>query len=374
MALPRFAKSPGPSKLQEVPMKPAFSARSLLVLLSACLALLAATGGHAQGEPQAVILQYHHVHTATPPVTSISPADLRVHLQYLKDEGFAVLPLEQVVEALRSGAGLPDRSAVISFDDGYLSVYEAAYPLLQEFGYPFTIFVTAGLVASNSKLYASWDQLREMGEAGATLANHTVSHAYLVERTPGLDDAQWLEGVTHEIVDAEAKILAETGQSHRLLAYPYGEYDPALQDLVRQLGYVGIGQHSGPINASSDFTALPRFPFSGIYASMNTFPTKVQSLAFNVSIVEPASPVTSDRSPPAELQFSGDYRFDALNCFNNNQAMQVTAVAGAARRFRIATTVVNEARRFRYNCTAPGADGRFYWFSVPFLNPAVADY
>lgn len=345
-----------------------------LAALLASFLLLPAMPALAQGEAQAVILQYHHVSTATPPVTSISAADLRVHLQYLKDEGFSVLPLEQVVAALQGGQPLPPRSAVISFDDGYLSVYEAAFPLLQEFGYPFTVFVTAGLVTSNGKLYASWEQLREMGEHGATLANHTVTHPYLVDRAEGQSEAAWLDWVRSEIEDAEAMILAETGQSHKLLAYPYGEYDPAIQALVRELGYVGIGQHSGPINASSDFTALPRFPFSGIYASMNTFPTKVQSLAFNVVISAPQTPVTDAPSPSAELQFSGDYRLDALSCFNNNQPMQVQPVAGTPGRFRISTSVVNEARRFRYNCTAPGAEGRYYWFSVPFLNPQRADY
>lgn len=342
--------------------------RFCLLLASGCLL---AAGALAQG--QAVILQYHHVSTTTPPVTSISPAELRVHLQYLKDEGFAVLPLEQVVTTLQQGKELPQRSAVITFDDGYLSVYTEAFPLLREFGYPFTVFVTAGLVTSNGRLYASWDHLREMGENGATLANHTVTHPYLVNRTQGQSEADWLAWVRREIEDAEARILAETGQSHKLLAYPYGEYDNAIQALVRDLGYVGIGQHSGPINASSDFTALPRFPFSGIYASMNTFPTKVQSLAFDVAIVAPESLVTDEVSPSAELQFSGSYRFDALNCFNNNQPMKVERLDDTGR-FRVSTQVVNEARRFRYNCTAPGPDGRFYWFAIPFLNPQRPDY
>lgn len=348
--------------------------RSLHLLLHTLLVcLLLPVTALGQGEPQAVILQYHHVGTATPPVTSISVTDLRVHLQYLKDEGFTVLRFEDVVSALRDGKTLPQRSAILTFDDGYVSVYEAAFPLLQEFDYPFTVFVTAGLVASNGKLYASWEQLREMGEHGATLANHTVTHPYLVNRTQGQNEADWLAWVRSEIEDAEAKILAQTGQSHKLLAYPYGEYDNAIQSLVRELGYVGIGQQSGPINASSDFTALPRFPFSGIYASMNTFPTKVQSLAFNVAIVAPQSLVTSELSPSAELQFNGNYRFDALNCFNNNQPMQVVAL-DARGHFRVSTQVVNEARRFRYNCTAPGPEGRFYWFAVPFLNPQRADY
>jgi len=329
----------------------------------------------AQVNNQAVILQYHHVSSRTPASTSISAEGLRTHMQYLRDNNFEVLPLQDVVEALRTGQSLPGLTAAITFDDGYLSVYEVAYPLLEEFNYPFTIFVTAGLVSSNSALYASWAQLREMGDGplGVTLANHSMTHPYMLERLPGENDTAWLARITAEIVEAETLIESHTGQSYKLHAYPYGEYDPTIQSLVRELGYVGIGQHSGPISAASDFTALPRYPFSGIYASMNTYPVKVRSLAFNVRVVEPVSPVTSENSPAAILDFEGAYRLDALNCFNNDVPMRITQLDAVAQTYRVETEVKNQSRRFRYNCTAPGPDGRFFWYSIPWVNPDVKE-
>jgi hypothetical protein len=128
------------------------------------------------------------------------------------------------------------------------------------------------------------------------------------------------------------------------------------------------------VNARSDFTALPRFPFSGVYAALDTFAVKVDSLAFNVELVSPDSPVTDEQEPEAVLDFDGDYRFDALNCFNNNEAMQVTVEDQAEQRYRIKPVSANSARRFRYNCTAPARDGRFYWYSVTWVNPALDDY
>lgn len=347
--------------------------KQLLILTSLLMAGGLPSPAPAQGESQAVMLQYHHIDTSTPPVTSISPADFRIHMEYLRDHGFTVLPLEQVVDALRDGTVLPDRSAVITFDDGYLSVYEDAWPVLRELDFPFTVFISAGLVSSNSSLYASWAQLREMGEHGATLANHSVSHPYLLQRRQGESEAQWLEGVEREIVEAERIILEETGQSHKLFAYPYGEYDPVIQELVRALGYTGIGQHSGPINAWSDFTALPRFPLSGIYASMNTFGIKMNSLAFKLRLASPDSPITGEVSPSAVLDFEGDYRFSALSCFNNNEPMRIQAVDEDEKLYRIETDERNTSRRFRYNCTLPGENGRYYWYSVPWINPAIAE-
>ena len=337
------------------------------------LFLLVILPGMAMAQSQAVILQYHHVDNRTPPVTSLSPALFAEHMRYLADNGFVVLPLEDVISALRQNEQLPDKAAVITFDDGYLSVYEAAWPVLREYAWPFTIFISAGLVSSNSALYASWDQLREMGNNGATLANHTMTHPYFLDHPAGMSDQDWLAGIRREIEEAEAIIEMETGQSHKLLAYPYGEYNPQVKALVENLGYIGIGQHSGPVNSASDFMALPRFPFSGVYASMNSFGTKVNTLAFNARITEPASPVTNEQSPQATIAFDGEYRFDALGCFNNDQPMTIDTVNGETRQFRISTDVSNTGRRFRYNCTAPGTQGRYYWFSVPWVNPGIAE-
>ncbi|MEX2366736.1 MAG: polysaccharide deacetylase family protein, partial [Pseudohongiellaceae bacterium] len=291
----------------------------------------------------------------------------------LRDNDFVILRLEEVIDRLRNNQALPDKAAVITFDDAYRNVYEQAYPLLREYDWPFTMFITSGLVNSNPGLYANWEQLREMGGNGATLANHTVSHPYFLERQAGENESRWLERIGREITDAEQQILAETGQNHRLLAYPYGEYDPRIQELVTQLGFVGIGQHSGPVNSSSDFTALPRFPFSGIYASMNTFPVKVNSLAFNLLSESPDSPVTSESSPSAVIAFQeGDYNLEQLACYNNNQPIQVTALS-EPRTFRVETSVLNNSRRFRYNCTAPGPSGRFFWYSIDWVNPAIPE-
>lgn len=353
-----------------LPARLASAAASCLLLLTS--GAFAQEGGNGL-PPQAVILQYHHVDSRTPPSTSLPVEDFRTHMAYLRDNGFTVLRMEAVIKALQDGSPLPDRSAVITFDDAYVSVHDAALPVLREFGYPFTVFITAGLVGSNNRLYATWDQLRAMADADGTLANHSMTHPYMLERLPGEDAAAWRERQRREIEDAEALIEARTGQSHRLFAYPYGEYDPDIQQLLRELDYVGIGQHSGPISAASDFTALPRFPFSGIYASMNTFPDKVRSLAFDVRVVEPASPVTSELSPSAVLDFNGSYRFDALNCFNNNVPMRITAVDAAEGIYRVETGEENRGRRFRYNCTAPGPEGRFFWYSVPWVNSAVRE-
>ncbi len=351
-----------------------FSKPLIRLSLTLLVSLMWLTTNAQQQDSQAVILQYHHVSTDTPPITSIAPDDFQRHMDYLLTNNFNILPLEEILSSLQNGDVLPEYTAAITFDDGYLSVYTEAFPVLQALNWPFTIFVTTGLLESNPHLYANWDQIREMAANGATIANHTVSHPYFLERSQNQNDTEWLAAIREEILDAEEVILDETGQSHRMLAYPYGEFDPIIQNLVEELDFTGIAQHSGPINASSDFTALPRFPFSGIYVSMNTFPTKVKSLAFNLEESIPASPVTSERSPVAELDFSEDSQgLGQLSCFNNNERIGVERLNPEEARFSITTHIENRGRRFRYNCTAPGSDGRYYWYSIPWVNPAIPE-
>jgi len=337
------------------------------------LGTLCAFSAGSYGQSQAVILQYHHISTKMPAVTSISPVDFQAHMQYLKDHNFTVLALNTVLDALKSGEELPDRTAVLTFDDGYRSVYEQAFPELKGLGWPFTIFVTPGLVGSNASLYANWDQLREMADSGALLANHTMTHPYLLDRSPYRDEAAWLQGVRAEIETAEAQILNESGQSHKILAYPYGEFDPAIQALVTTLGYTAFAQNSGAIAPGSDFTALPRYPFSGNYASLGTFAIKVDSLAFNIRQIEPLSPVTTEQSPEAVLDFDGEYRLDALSCFHNDLPMDVVVEDALEQRYRLRSNTRSTGRRFHYNCTAPGRGGRYYWYSVLWVNPAIAE-
>ena len=327
----------------------------------------------AQANSGAVILQYHHINTRTPAVTSVSPANFQMHMEYLRDNNFQILPLELVIQTLQSGDVLPEKTAVITFDDGYRSVYEVAFPLLKSYGWPFTVFIASGLVSSNAALYSSWDQLREMGNAGATIANHTVSHLYMLDLLEGEDESAWLQRLEFEIEAAEEEIYRQTGQRHKLFGYPYGEYNIPIQELVSRLRYVGLAQHSGPINASSDFTALPRFPFSGVYASMNSYTIKVNSMAFNVSLQSPLTPITSEQSPVAVLDFDDDYNFDALSCFNNDTPMVITKEDVEGNLFRVTTEIKNLTRRFRYNCTAPGSPGRYFWYSIPWINPEVAE-
>ena len=325
-----------------------------------------------------VVLLYHHVATDTPASTSISPEDFRSHMEYLRDNGFNVVGLDAMVEALRNGDDLPDRAVAITFDDGYLSIYEEAFPMLQSFGFPFTLFLSTGPIDRQLRNYMSWEQVSEMAEAGVVVANHMVEHPHMLNRGESENDGSWIERLREELLRAEQSIVEHTGQSHRFLAYPYGEFDPAIKDMLRDLDFVGFAQNSGAIGPGSDFLALPRYPLAGSFADLESASLKFATLPFNVRIVEPESPVTDAPSPTATLQFlpaqAGSYDLGSLGCFANSQAIPMVWVDREQGILRLEPEMEFSGRRWRYLCTAPDIRSRrFHWISIQWINPAVPE-
>ncbi len=337
--------------------------RCLLAVLLLC------TGAAAQAA--GAVLLYHHVAEDTPASTSTSPTDFRAHLRHLADNGFAVMRLEAMVEALRGGRALPDRAVAITFDDGYVSIYENAFPMLREFGFPFTLFLSTAPVERGQSGYLSWAQIREMAAAGMTVANHTREHPYMLSRRDGETRARWLERRREDLLAAEAVIERETGRSHRLFAYPYGEYDPALKSLLEGLGFTGFAQNSGAVGPDSDFLALPRFPLAGAYAALDSARVKFETLPFPVRVLRPASPVTAERAPAAVLEFGpGDYDPERIACFAGGAPMAMEWLDRAAGVLRLRPERKLGGRRWHYTCTAPQpGTGRFYWHSVQWIRP-----
>lgn len=330
--------------------------------------VVAATADAAE---HGVIAVYHHVATDTPPSTSISPADFRAHLEYLRDNGFNVISLKEMIASLQEQRPLPEKAVAITFDDGYISIYETAFPMLQEFGYPFTLFVSTGPIDARQPNYMTWDQIRDMSDAGVIIANHTVEHPYLLDRESSESERAWLQRRREEILAAEATIERETGQSHRYLAYTYGEYNLALKHMLDEEGFVGLAQTSGAVGYHSDFLALPRFPLASIYANLDTASTKLESLAFNVRLVEPLSPVTQSRSPSVTLQFSpGAYNYSQIGCFANGQPLTMNWRDQEDGLLELNPQQTFNGRRWRYICTAPlPGTGRYFWYSIPWINP-----
>ncbi len=343
---------------------------ALLLLVVACTP---ASVPPASAQKHAVILMYHHVADDTPRSTSVTPAAFEAHLEYLAEHDFNVIPLPELVDALRNGQSLPARSIALTFDDAYPSVYSEAWPQLRARGWHFTVFTSTDYIDRGFGNYMTWEQLRALADAGMTIANHGRTHTNLVRMRTGMSDAEWQEAVRDEVLGAQERLQAETGTDVRLLAYPYGESDPALQRLIASLDFVALGQQSGAVGPDSHFQDLARYPISTGFSGIEEFATRVHSRPLNVDVLEPetnllgAEPVR----PVLRLALKDDIAIATVNCFaSGTGGIEIERDADEGVLVLRANNAL-PAGRSKYTCTAPvaGERGAFYWYSHLWIKP-----
>lgn len=308
-----------------------------------------------------VVLMYHRIGEESAfPSTSVSREQFEEHVSLLENGRYTVWPLDRLVEALRAGGKIPDNTVAITFDDAYRTVYETAWPRLRRAGFPFTLFASTGAIDSGAENIMSWDQLREMTEAGVTVGNHTVSHLHMT----GASRARNLD----EIRKAQKRLTDQLGQAPTLFAYPYGEMSSAVRDLVVAEGFkAAFGQHSGVSHGAGDFFFLPRFPLNYRYGDLARFRMSVNALPLPVDGITPEDPLLATNPP--NFGFSVDPTLKGLRqlaCYHS-QLGKVELTRLGERRIEIRFPGRFEQGRSRLNCTMPGPDGRWRWFGRQFF-------
>lgn len=330
-------------------------------------ALLFSLNSLAQGS--LVILQYHNVSDKTPRSTSVSLEELQAHMQWLKANNFTIKALDEAVNAVREGKLAADAyTAAITFDDSHKSVCDTAWPYLQQEKIPFTVFINSDPIARNFKSQCTTAQLKAMTESGLVIiGNHGKDHAHMTDKAPFADDDAWLAAMEEEILSAENFILKHFGKQPKLFAYPYGEYNKAIEGLLVKHSYIAFGQQSGAIGPYADFLGLPRFPLSGTYASLKTIPDKLKSLAFPATVTASSdNPVAAKNNPPTLTLNLAKTLPRNVQCFlSSGTAISVKKDNNTL--YVQAEQPLKQGRE-RYNCTSlSDNNGRYYWLSHQWL-------
>ena len=314
----------------------------------------------------AVILQYHHVDKATPASTSTTPELFAEHMKWLHDNGFQVVPLTVITDRLKKQQPMPDKTVTITFDDAYVSIYQNALPVMEKYNYPYTIFINTQAVDQRHKYTLTWKQLNELGKKGAILANHTVYHDHLVERLSNEKQGEWVKRIEDELKMAEERIKEQTSQSHKLIAWPFGETAPELEQMIIENGYVGLGQQSGAVGLLSNPAKLPRYPLGAGHGAMKNFPLKMKSLPLPVTDVQPASDIAPQNGKigPVTLKLAkGEWGASQIACYALGRTLDITWQDKKKTELEVMMPDQLPLGRSRVNCTAPGPEGRWFWFS-----------
>jgi len=307
-------------------------------------------------------LIYHRFGEDAIPSTSVRLDQFEQHIAELQSGEYSVLPLPDILAALREGKPLPPRTVAITIDDAFLSVYREAWPRLKAANLPFTLFVATDPLDEGHSGFMTWDQLREMhGADGVTIGNHGDDHDHMAARSD--------ERNRESLVRSSRRFAEELGAAPQIFAYPFGEYGAALKTTVRAHGFLAaFGQHSGAIGPQSDLFALPRYPINESYGDMERFSLAVNSLPLPVGDVVPEDFLLNEpgENPPlfgfTVAEGAGDPA--QLNCYAGQNDVRVERLDGRRIEVRFAATLPKG--RARVNCTLPGPEGRWRWFGAQF--------
>lgn len=170
---------------------------------------------------------------------SVLESEFKAQLAALKKAGAAFLSEDQLLEAKATGS-FPDRCVWISFDDIDRSIFENAFPILQEKHVPFTLFVIAGHVGekdfSNLDM-ASWDDLRKMKDSGlANFGSHTYDMHRFEDETPVFLLPGQADKFKQDLQKSIDTIESELDVTVRSFAYPYGNTNELVTGLVKEQG------------------------------------------------------------------------------------------------------------------------------------------
>src|SRR5438046_7782363 len=203
---------------------------------------------------QVIIFCYHRlVDKVRYPGTEITPAAFEGQMKELKDRGITVIGMQDLLAWKRGEKNIPPRCAVITFDDGWKSQYEVAWPMMKKFGYPFTMFiytegVRGGTLGGGEAI--TWEQLADLRDNGVDIEAHTATHQDLREghtvlviepggkrskkKLTGADYEKWMQ---NEVVGAKELLEQRLGIKVNCFAVPFGNYNDHVKELARNSGY-----------------------------------------------------------------------------------------------------------------------------------------
>ncbi|MGH6623304.1 MAG: polysaccharide deacetylase family protein [Burkholderiaceae bacterium] len=181
------------------------------------------------------VLTYHRIGNGGGRMT-VSPAALDAQLTYLQKNGFRVVRLSDLQAFIEGTRQLPKKAVVISFDDGHISSYQYAFPILKKHGLPATYFLYTDFIGSSEGL--SWAQIREMEASGLIdMQSHSKTHSNLVLMLPGESEAKYRERIDVEVRRPRDLIQSQLSDQIIYFAYPYGDVNEIVLERLSQSGH-----------------------------------------------------------------------------------------------------------------------------------------
>lgn len=274
-----------------------------------------------------IVLGYHRFMASDKTSTNpyyMKQSTFEEEMKYLKDNGYHVVPLSDVVRFVKHEIGLPPNSVAITIDDGFKSAIVYAAPILKKYGYPWTFFVYPDFITVNEgEGAASWNDLLALQADGVDIESHSMTHPFLTHHVQDIKVTEGNKTVkVHRVLTPEeydAFLTTETagskhlleqklGKSVTCLAYPYGDYNKQVEEKAIAAGYEAIFTVAdNPVHKSTDRYSIGRYVITKPVEK--AFASYLRQGALSLVDATPAPGATTNQARPvitATLGYTGN--------------------------------------------------------------------
>ncbi len=261
---------------------------------------------------------YHQVEPVAASKFSLSVAKFRQQLEYLHQRGYKGLNSDELLQALATDTPFVEKAVVITFDDGYRTVYDHAFPIMKALGFKGIVCIYPSFYGS--RLAMSWQELGHLIKEGWSVECHSMTHANLASRySDPQSEKAFLE---KEIITSRNIIEKNLGNKVRFMVWPYGVYSDRTLALLQENGYSG----AMTVDGGANYKELSPFQVKRqvIYDSddMNKFLIRFGMAALPVSQHNPAPGQVVDKLD------SFSCRIDNLNDYSAEKYVLNAKVTG----------------------------------------------
>lgn len=214
------------------------------------------------------IFAFHSVMPGSGYEYEISTGQLNELCSLLKQRGYQTISFQDLFAALNGGKALPPKPAILTTDDGYQSVYQYAFPIVQSYGFKMTLFLCSGYTGSSdgdrmtnafdagypTRSMLIWPEVAAMASAGCEIQSHGIDHTRLGDMS--------YDQVLSQLQVSKAAIQNTVGGVCNVIAWPFNSYSATSVSALSAAGYgAGVAYSGGVLNtASINWGVIPRIP------------------------------------------------------------------------------------------------------------------
>ena len=305
---------------------------------------------------------YHRFDENKYPSTNIQINEFKLHLEIIKEKNFVFVNPNNFEASIKFKK--KQKKILLTIDDGFLSFYKNAWPILKKDKIPFILFVSTREVGKYN--YMTWEQIKEIAkEDYVYIGNHSHSHEYLVDEKIG--------DIKKDIDKSILIFKNNLGYNSKFFSYPFGEYSSDFINLLKKFKFdYAFGQHSGVVDETKDFLELPRFPINEKYGEIKRFKTILNTLPFKYKEILPIQKyLTKENNPPVVIiEFFQDIKnINLINCYSNEMDSWRKSKIEFLNNYKLKINLQGKftTERGRINCSLREQDGRWRWLGMQFV-------